>query len=492
MDSSSLRYWFWWPIRTYDTFEADTPPVMQLARNMYATLVSIHVDGKPQGLLAKEWHISPDGKTWRFVLRNDLTFDDGTAITPDIVLLNFRRILWLTRKEGLVLNSLLPEVAGWSSMHQETHIIKIENKNELVFRFARRPLNLFEAISQPLYGIAHPKCFDRNGIWRDPFCSVASGQYSLVERGRNFVRLKSRHVFSQVDQAPEFASIFWPTDLDDNAVKAVEEGRGDLTVEHSFSLGKEALTRLESSGVKSAAEPPLRMHFVHLNDRREAFRDKSVRQAFRDRFLSKIKSDSEFAASGAEVDSSFIPKGGVGYRMFPIEDYSAVRPMGGGKRVEVLFYPFSADASVQRSVEHSVCESLKELGFVPHITRYKERFEAFNRMRNGDFDVIVRGTGILVTDPYGDLRMMFMSTVGARIPDPSGKIPQLIERAEGETDGEARSRIVGEINGLVHDEASIVTFAHSKLLYLHRGRVDFCHYNLFADPIEFRAIGWKR
>ncbi len=32
MEQAPLRYWFWWPIRTYDTFEADTPPVMQLAR----------------------------------------------------------------------------------------------------------------------------------------------------------------------------------------------------------------------------------------------------------------------------------------------------------------------------------------------------------------------------------------------------------------------------------------------------------------------------
>ncbi len=40
MTTESLRYWFWWPIRTLDTYEADTPPVMQIARNIYATLVS--------------------------------------------------------------------------------------------------------------------------------------------------------------------------------------------------------------------------------------------------------------------------------------------------------------------------------------------------------------------------------------------------------------------------------------------------------------------
>ena len=77
-----LRYWFWWPIRTLDTFEADTPPVMQVARNIYATLVSDFIDGKVQGILAKDWQIDSTGKVWRFILRTDLKFDDGTLSMP--------------------------------------------------------------------------------------------------------------------------------------------------------------------------------------------------------------------------------------------------------------------------------------------------------------------------------------------------------------------------------------------------------------------------
>ncbi len=129
MEKVSLKYWFWWPIKTLDTHEADTPPVMQIARNIYATLVSEYIDGKAQGILAQEWTVGPDGKEWRFKLRPNLQFDDGTPITPEVILLNFKRILWLTKKEGLVLNSLLPEVKNWKSMNEETKNIVIENKN---------------------------------------------------------------------------------------------------------------------------------------------------------------------------------------------------------------------------------------------------------------------------------------------------------------------------------------------------------------------------
>ncbi len=64
------------------------------------------------------------------------------------------------------------------------------------------------------------------------------------------------------------------------------------------------------------------MHFVHLNEKRDSFRDRNTRQYFRDMFLFNLKSDPCFRRSGTDVDSSFIPKGGVGYRVFPIDEPS--------------------------------------------------------------------------------------------------------------------------------------------------------------------------
>ncbi len=62
-----------------------------------------------------------------------------------------------------MLNSLLPEVSSWTSMNHPSRVLRLENGNELIFRFVRRPISLFEAIGQPLYGVAHPKCFDETG-----------------------------------------------------------------------------------------------------------------------------------------------------------------------------------------------------------------------------------------------------------------------------------------------------------------------------------------
>jgi ABC-type oligopeptide transport system substrate-binding subunit len=182
MNNKPLRYFFFSPINSYDTFEADNYANMQVARNIYGTLVSDLIDGVPQGIVAESWDVSSDGKIWKFKIRKNLTFEDGSPLSPEIVLLNFKRILWLTRKEGLVLNSLLPEIQSWKSMNDESKSIFLNEKKELIFKFIHRPVSLLEAISQPIYGIAHPDCFDHEGKWKNIMSTIASGQYRISDR----------------------------------------------------------------------------------------------------------------------------------------------------------------------------------------------------------------------------------------------------------------------------------------------------------------------
>ncbi|MFA5140765.1 MAG: ABC transporter substrate-binding protein [Elusimicrobiota bacterium] len=462
---------------------------MQVARNIYAPLVSNFLDGKPQGMIAEEWKVDSTGKRWRFKIRRGLTFEDGTPITPQVVLQNFRRIVWLTRNDGLVLNSLMPEVASWKSYDAPLSSIFLE-KGDLVFKFSKRPINLFEAISQAIYGIANPKCFDEKGTWRDPMETCSSGPYRIKQITDNKVVLQAREVgYPRLKDAPDTVEIHAPTKAGDNVVRALLDGRGDLTVEHSFGISRRTLSDIAEAGLRIVEEPPVRMHFVHLNHGRGPFANKALRQSFRDYFLRLISDDREYAASGIAVDSSFIPKGGVGYLQFRIPDSPAPRKEG-PDQVEVLFFPISADAQIQHSIEGCVVRALKAHGLAPHVTRYPDRFEAFNRMRRGDFDLIVRGTGIAVNNPYGDFRLMFMSKLGALIPDPSGEIPALIEKAEDEESPTERARIAEKINALIYGESAIVTFAHSNLIYIHSPKVDLSRIDLFFDPIEFRAVGW--
>ncbi|HNW43957.1 MAG TPA: ABC transporter substrate-binding protein [Elusimicrobiales bacterium] len=487
-----LRYWFWWEASTFDTYYGDYFDVMQVARNIYAPLVSIGMDGRPQGMAADDWKVDPSGKIWRFHIRKGLTFEDGAPVTSSAALANFRRMLWLTRGENLPLNSLMPETDGWKDYAAPLKCLYTEGE-ELVFKFKRRPDNLFEVLSHPLYGIASPLCFDGEAKWKDKFCSVASGQYRVAGRSPGKIKLVSRHALPAAKDAPEEVEILTPLKPGESALKAMFAGAGEMAIEPGFALSSGTLKAVLDHGFELTEEPPSRMYFVQLNHEKPPFTDKVLRRSVRDVFLSLFLK--ECLKHGiAPVEPSFMPRGGVGYGIFPVRE--APKPaVIAHSSVDVVFfplanYPFPADGLMQEIAENTFLKTLELHGLKPVVTRHLARKGAMQRFIQGDYNVIMRGSGITINDPYAGLKMMFLSKISARIPDPSGRASGFIRRANETADPAERRALIGKMNEAVFEDAAAITFAHSSWVYIHKPGVDMSHFNLFMDPIEFRAIRW--
>ncbi|MFA5138125.1 MAG: ABC transporter substrate-binding protein [Elusimicrobiota bacterium] len=478
---------------TLDTYRASRFDVMQVAKNVHAPLVSTFLDGRPQGMVAEDWQVDGTGRTWRFRIRRGLTFDDGTPITPEVVVRSIRRMLWLTRKDGLALNELLPESAAWSGYEAPLGCLYADG-DAVVFHFSKRPRNLFQIIGQPIYGIVHPKCFDGDGRWKEPFCTATSGQYAITERSSDTIVLRSRHVYPEVDDAPDIVEIHTPSGATGERSNPVTDGRADLVIEPGFAVSRRTKTQLRSMGWSVVEEPGVEMYFVQLNGRRRPFDDGALRRSIRDAFLDALRRDPRFLSEDG-VNPSFIPKGGVGHRTFRVPVRPRVRKAGAREVAVVLYplgsYPFPADRGAQEAVEDSLLRVLRSHGLTPRVERFTERSEPLRRMEEGDFDAMLRWTGILVHDPYADLRMMLMSRVGALIPDHAGFFPRLIAQAEASADPMERQRLIERINASIFEEASIITFTHSGFVFMHRPGVDLSRHDPFADPMEFRAVIWR-
>lgn len=65
----------------------------QVVANIHANLVRYDVDGKLVGDLASDWTVSDNARTWRFDLRSEAKFADGTPVTPEDVVRSFTRML---------------------------------------------------------------------------------------------------------------------------------------------------------------------------------------------------------------------------------------------------------------------------------------------------------------------------------------------------------------------------------------------------------------
>lgn len=492
MPKPPLRYWMQTPPRTLDTFRADMREVMQIAKNIYAPLVSTFLDGAPQGMIADRWQVDASGKKWRFSIKKGLKFDDGTPITPQAVVANLSRILWLTKNDSLALNNLFPGNKARKSCQEPLPGLRAE-ADSVVFEFARRPDNLFETLEQPVYSVANPKCFSSDGTWKEPFCDGASGAYRISSVSPGKIVLQSRGVYEAVPDAPDTVEIL-TLSLEENVIDTLMEKRGDVVLTSRFAISRETVAEMEKRGVRMVEAPPYGMYFAQLNAGKQPFQDRALRQSVRDVFHDLLRKNSHFSDE-IKLNASFIPRGGIGYRTFAAVENAKAR-VSRRDPVEILFFPVARfpsarDRKIQESIELSLIDALALHGLTPVVTRYTDRAPAIQRLRDGNFDAIVRFTSLLADNPYADLRMMFMSKLGALIPDPSGTVPGLIERAEASDDPEERRTLVGRINGSVYDEASIITFAHSGPVFLHNASVDLKRINLFSDPIEFRAVGWR-
>ncbi|MGQ0568254.1 MAG: ABC transporter substrate-binding protein, partial [Armatimonadota bacterium] len=76
---------------TLDPVLVNDLPSSVVVSHLYATLVEVNAAGALVGDAAESWTTSPDGRIYRFVLREDLRFHTGRRVTAYDVKLSFER-----------------------------------------------------------------------------------------------------------------------------------------------------------------------------------------------------------------------------------------------------------------------------------------------------------------------------------------------------------------------------------------------------------------
>lgn len=83
-----------------------------LGRLIFDNLVYLDDQGRPTPWLARSWDISPDGKTYTFHLRKDVTFSDGAPFDADAVLVNLQHMRDPATKSPLAAAYIAPYESG--------------------------------------------------------------------------------------------------------------------------------------------------------------------------------------------------------------------------------------------------------------------------------------------------------------------------------------------------------------------------------------------
>lgn len=488
-----LRAWFWYLPETLDPYMAEQFSLLPLAKNIYAPLVSTYMEGTAQGMIAESWTVSRDGLTWRFKPRKGLSFQGGGPINAQAIIANFRRMLWHTRGEKLALNALLPELKTWKSYDAPFKSL-VEENGEVVFRFAKRPKNLFEAVSQPIYNIADPKCFDKKGDWLSPFCAGGSGEYVITGRYPGRLTLSARHVYKRVPHAPELVEVIVPAPGNMSSLKFMLEQNGHLAIKTSLEVDSEFMEMVRPTGIQRRSLPAFQMNFAVLNPFRPPFNDPELRRSFRDVFLARLQAD-PFFSPDTKVDPSFTPEGVIGYVRQPVPKGKKALLSHAGEKVTVFMNAKSANAMKKKRVfgdivRQAVLDSLERHGLRPELIDPSAE-EYWERMKKGDYDLLLQGSAMAVENPFDTLRTLFMRGKWDGLPNTSTKIGRWVEAAEAGSDPAERRRLAENINREIMNDAAVVPYAHSGLVYLFKPGVDLSKCSMFLSPMEFRAVGWE-
>ena len=158
----------------------------ELQRNVFDSLIAEDDKGVFHAWLAKSWTVSPDLKTYTFVLRDDVTFTDGTAFDAQAVKVNFDRIVDPATKSDLAA-SLLGPYTGTTVV--DAHTVKVE--------FSEPFAPFLQAASTAYLGFYSPAAIAKHGaaLGSGGAADVGTGPFTFTSytKGESAVYARNPH-----------------------------------------------------------------------------------------------------------------------------------------------------------------------------------------------------------------------------------------------------------------------------------------------------------
>ncbi len=447
-------------------------------RSVLAPLVSEYRVGQYVGVVAESWSASKDQRTWTFKIRQGLRFETGDPITADDVAFSLKRIAFLlkNRKSSNGLLEHFEGITGLENPSSNVAGIQTTSVREVILRFDRPVPKVIDLISFGLYAIAFRGDFDpRSGKWLDPKRVTSSGPYRLSKWDDESFVLALRKDFYPEGRHPRAAeSISLISGRERRSQAQLVIG---TTLEESPGKGY-LLYRGALSGINYVACRSWR-----LGDSPCSSLDH--REALRRAFYSKLED------LGFGVTYSFFPPVMKGVQVLKPDDRGkSSGSMGGSRKSRGLrslrydgstgsthyvgFFRFSAEAAAQSlgigAEPVEVSDSVFSKEYDPTLPAYVA-------------DLYRLRTGILIDDPDADIRFMFLSKEGIRLPDTDGRIHKELEKPKLD---------VQRINELIWEQAVIWPVTHFAHGLWAREELDLSMLNLVLPPTDFSWIGWKR
>ncbi|MFO8034934.1 MAG: ABC transporter substrate-binding protein [Candidatus Bipolaricaulota bacterium] len=259
-----------------------------LHHNLYEGLVQVNEDGELHPQLAESWQVSNDGLTYRFELREGVTFHDGTPLDAEVVAHTFRR-------------AMDPET-GHRRREEYEIIERINVVDELTVEFyLAEPRPAFLPLLALAQSVIVP--LEADGLAQHP---IGTGPFEFVEwRPADRLVLERNHAY-YVPERPlldrvEFHFIRDPA----SQRRSLLAGEVELVIEPTPEI---ALGIRDKPGFAVISAPSPLLQVLSINNSRPPFDELAVRQAIAHAVDRQQIIDLVFYGDGTPIGSHLTPR----------------------------------------------------------------------------------------------------------------------------------------------------------------------------------------
>ncbi len=434
-----------------------------------AGLVTNYSFGKYTGIIAKEWESSADHKTWRFVIRKNIKFGNGDLIKPKDVADSWNRLALILKRRGSQ-SGFFEKIEGFDLLERNGYISGISfDDNQITLHFLEAMPRLLDIISFGLYSVVHHSCYDNTGKWIDPRKTVASGAYMIKKWDDNSLVLELREDFPpelRHSKPLRKLEIIWSPEKRLSSDIISGNSRESIPSD-KYSYYGEAESRIAYIRCQSWSHRDSPLH------------NKSLRKQFRALFYTYLEK------SGFNPTRSFFP--------LAIKEVHEMKDVGRiGKNLFlspqyiIKYRPYMAEVSpLDEFTSKAIKLALKDVGLNMKLVNTPKRIMAEEFSPDLAYyhnDIVSIVTGILIDSPESDIRFMFKSKEGIRLPDPTGQILKVINKSPID---------VQRVNEILWDDAIIWPVTHLSIGLWGQKDLDFSRVNTIIPPTAIHLIGWK-
>jgi oligopeptide transport system substrate-binding protein len=463
---------------TLDPAQMDDTASLAVSNLLYSGLLSFGSDLQLRGAIAESWSESRDGRTLRFKLRKDASFQNGKAITAQDVVRSLSRVV----APGSKVYSYYDCVVGTDTFHagKASHVAGLRTPTadqvEIQLKYPFPPFLsvLAGATAKILPTEATSPAFFKRPIGSGAF--IYSGT-RLVNQHPEIDLKKFSGYFGEIPKIDELVLRV----LDEKS--AMEQAKAGLVNDlASYPLGGDEDVFRQGQDLMS---PVAATWVIGLNTRLPPFNDLATRRAFRDS-LDPEKFRKTFQPDAVPAHG-YIPPGLPGYQQtYRLENAGASAGAKNKLRLIRIAIPdvLARSGEMKRFLE----ESLRARGWTVEVVPME-----WSQLMKGYSDKSLQGFLLSMNMDYPDTEFLVRNFESSNPDNFSGLhdagIDALIRKARATQDRVARQGIYVELVEKLREAAVTVDLFHPRGHYWASDCVRGLAPNLLADVyIDYKTV----